>query len=198
MASRKRAIESVRTSLRLTRAQRATPRARRTPGPAEIDWLREQVRALTDEVRVLADLAQTDDLTGLTNRRGWDEQITRELARARRSAEPLSVALLDLNRFKAFNDVHGHQAGDRLLVAAAAAWRSELRDADTLCRWGGDEFAVLLPDCPEHEADQVIARLVAATPGVESAVAGLACWDGAETPDQLLTRADTALYRSKT
>jgi len=77
----------------------------------------------------------------LANRRGWDEQLDRELARAQRSGDPVSVALLDLNDFKAFNDAHGHQAGDRLLVEAAAAWQVRLRDVDLLCRWGGDEFA---------------------------------------------------------
>jgi PleD family two-component response regulator len=118
MSSRQRPIESVTKALRRTRAQRA---------------LREQVRVLTNEARILESLAQTDDLTGLTNRRGWDEQLTRELARARRRTEPLSIALLNLNRFKAFNDVHGHQAGDQLLIAAAAAWHTELRAADSLC-----------------------------------------------------------------
>src|SRR5215211_8419539 len=72
--------------------------------------------------------SRTEPLTGLANRRGWDEQLARELARARRSGEPLSVALLDVDDFKAFNDAHGHQPGDRLLLEAAAAWNGQLRD----------------------------------------------------------------------
>lgn len=108
-----------------------------------------EIEALSEQVRVLARLARSDPLTGLANRRGWDEQLARELARARRSGEALSVALLDLDDFKALNDAHGHQAGDRLLLEAAAAWYGQLRDVDILCRWGGDEFAVLLPACPE-------------------------------------------------
>ena len=172
--------------------------SRREPAPThEPDSLTEQVRALTKEVRVLTTLARTDALTGLPNRRAWDEQLTRELARAKRRAAPLSVAMLDLDRFKAFNDAHGHQAGDLLLVETAAAWLAELRETDILCRWGGDEFAVLLPDCPEHEAQQVIGRLVTATPELESCGGGVACWNGEETADELVARSDAALYLSK-
>ena len=83
-----------------------------------------ETETLTREVRALARLALTDSLTGLGNRRTWDQQLSHELARARRSNEPLSVALLDLDDFKAFNDDHGHQAGDRLLIGVASAWGS--------------------------------------------------------------------------
>jgi diguanylate cyclase (GGDEF)-like protein len=119
-------------------------------------------------------------VTGLPNRRGWDEQLARELARARRSGEALSVALLDFDDFKAFNDAHGHQAGDRLLLDAATAWKGQLRDGDILCRWGGDEFAVLLPACPRTQADEVIDRLQGATPRGQSCAGGVAGWDGRE------------------
>ena len=90
--------------------------------------LRREIAALRQEVGELGRLARTDPLTGLANRRGWDEQLDRELAQARRSGRPVSVALLDLDDFKGFNDAGGHQAGDRLLVAAAAAWQGQLRD----------------------------------------------------------------------
>ena len=196
MPSRRRALDAVRSS-RLRRAQRAKARIKSPHPTGALDSLTEQVRSLTKEVRVLETLARTDELTGLPNRRAWDEQLTRELARARRRDAPLSVALLDLDRFKAFNDAHGHQVGDLLLVEAAAAWRAELRDTDILCRWGGDEFAALLPDCPEHEAEQVTARLVTATPRQQSCVVGVACWNGGETADELLARSDTALYQAK-
>jgi GGDEF domain-containing protein len=136
--------------------------------------LRREIAALTEEVRALAQLARTDPLTGLANRRGWDEQLSRELARAQRSGAALSVALLDLDDFKSFNDTHGHQAGDRLLVEAAAAWRGQLRDID-----------------------EVIARLGPATPGLQSCAAGVAAWDGSETLHDLVRRADTALLAEK-
>jgi diguanylate cyclase (GGDEF)-like protein len=156
-----------------------------------------ELEALSEQVRVLTRLARTDPLTGLANRRGWDEQLARELARARRSGEALSVVLLDLDDFKAFNDAHGHQAGDRLLLEAAAAWNGQLRDVDTLCRWGGDEFAVLLPACTRAQADEVIARLGPATPHHQSCAAGVAGWDGSETSEVLLGRADNALFDAK-
>ena len=172
-------------------------RVRRARSDPAVAALVREIEALSEQVRVLARLARTDPLTGLANRRGWDEQLARELARARRSGEALSVALLDLDNFKAFNDAHGHQAGDRLLLEAAAAWNGHLRDGDILCRWGGDEFAVLLPACPRAQAAEVIARLRAATPRQQCCAAGVAGWDGSETSEGLLGRADQALCDAK-
>ena len=172
-------------------------RVRRAGSDPVVAALVREVKTLSEQVRVLARLARTDPLTGLANRRGWDEQLARELARARRSGEALSVALLDLDDFKAFNDAHGHQAGDRLLLEAAAAWNDQLREVDILCRWGGDEFAALLPACHRTQADEVIARLRAATPRQQCCAAGVASWDGRETPEGLLGRADKALFDAK-
>ena len=84
------------------------PRGRRS---IDVASLLREIAALTEEVRALARLARTDPLTGLANRRAWDEQLARELARAQRSGAAVSVALLDLDEFKSFNDAHGHQAG---------------------------------------------------------------------------------------
>ena len=97
-------------------------------------------------------MAHTDDLTGLINRRAWDLELEREVGRARRNDNPLAVAMLDLDRFKAYNDRHGHQAGDRVLREAASAWRTVLRDTDLLARYGGEEFAVALPGCDLEQA----------------------------------------------
>lgn len=156
-----------------------------------------RIEALSEELTAMALEARTDPLTGLANRRGWDERLAHELARARRSGESLSIGLMDLDGFKAFNDSHGHQAGDRLLIEAAAAWNEKLREIDSLCRWGGDEFAALLPDCEQTEAFAVIARLRDATPEGQSCAAGVACWDGQEPVETLLGRADQALYAAK-
>jgi diguanylate cyclase (GGDEF)-like protein len=161
----------------------------------EVRALERRVEELTRQVQLLERLARTDPLTGLANRRGWDEQVTRELARARRSGEPMSVAHLD--HFKRFNDERGHQAGDALLVEAAARWSHQLREIDTLCRWGGDEFAVVLPDCGLAEAADVIARLETATPRAQTFAAGVATWDGGETAYELLRRADRELLDAK-
>jgi len=145
----------------------------------------------------LATAALTDQLTGLPNRRAWDEQLGRELARARRDGGQVNVAILDLDCFKAYNDRHGHPAGDQLLKAIAHAWRDQLRGGDLLARHGGDEFTVLLPGCDHANASALIDRLRAATPPPCSASAGLAAWNRSESPDQLISRADRALYRAK-
>ena len=151
----------------------------------------------TELLERLERAARTDDLTGLLNRRAWDEQLTREVARARRSGNPLCVAMLDIDHFKAYNDRYGHQAGDRLLKKTAADWGLRVRDTDLLARYGGDEFALALPDCGIEEALELIERLRFETPEDESSSAGLACWNGSETELDLMTRADRALYQAK-
>jgi diguanylate cyclase (GGDEF)-like protein len=153
-----------------------------------------------DRAELLARLetsARTDDLTGLPNRRAWEQELPRELARAERDGRPVCVAMLDLDRFKRFNDDRGHQAGDRLLKQAAAAWSEQLRTSDTLARYGGEEFAVLLPGCALSDAQALLERLRNAMPGAQTVSAGVACWDGSESPDELVGRADAALYAAK-
>jgi diguanylate cyclase (GGDEF)-like protein len=150
-----------------------------------------------DLVQQLSNLAMTDPLTGADNRRGGDAQLNRLLASSRDQPRSVSVAMLDLDHFKAFNDARGHQAGDRLLREAVAAWRSVLRPGDRLARYGGEEFVVVLPDCSSESATAVIDRLLAATPGGQTCSAGIAVWDRAERPDALLARADAALYAAK-
>jgi diguanylate cyclase (GGDEF)-like protein/PAS domain S-box-containing protein len=142
-------------------------------------------------------LARTDDLTGLANRRRWHEELDRALAQARRHGSPLCVAMVDLDGFKAYNDGHGHLAGDTLLSKTSRAWEDALRATDMLARYGGDEFSVILPDCTLEEARTVIERLRAATPGAATCSAGVACSDGAESAESLVRRADTALYDAK-
>ena len=151
----------------------------------------------TELLERLERAARTDDLTGLLNRRAWDEHLTREVARARRSGNPLCVAMLDLDHFKAYNDRYGHQAGDRLLKKTAAEWGLRIRDTDLLARYGGDEFALALPDCGLEEAMGLLERLRFETPDDESSSAGLACWNGSETELDLMSRADRALYEAK-
>ncbi len=145
----------------------------------------------------VAGLARSDALTGLPNRRALDEQLPREMARARRAGSSLCLALIDLDRFKAYNDVHGHLAGDVMLRDCAITWDSELRGEDTIVRFGGEEFLVVLPDTPLEQAAEIVERLRAATPGEQTCSAGLACWDLAETIEDLVGRADNALYRAK-
>jgi diguanylate cyclase (GGDEF)-like protein/PAS domain S-box-containing protein len=142
-------------------------------------------------------IARTDELTGMANRRAWDEELRRELARAARTGHSLCVVLLDLDHFKRFNDEHGHQAGDALLRDAAIAWRMRIRVTDFIARYGGEEFALVLPDCPRDEALTILERLRASIPEGQTCSAGVAYWDGSESPESLVGRADAALYEAK-
>jgi diguanylate cyclase (GGDEF)-like protein/PAS domain S-box-containing protein len=143
------------------------------------------------------DLARHDALTGLPNRRALSELLPREMARVRRSRSPLCVAIVDIDHFKVYNDTHGHLSGDDLLREAAIAWDSALRAADEIVRFGGEEFLVLLPDTAMEQACEVVERLREATPRGQTCSAGLAIWDFVESTDDLLSRADKALYLAK-
>jgi diguanylate cyclase (GGDEF)-like protein len=147
--------------------------------------------------RRLAEAANTDVLTGLPNRRAWERAIERELSRAEREGSDLCVAILDLDRFKDFNDRYGHHAGDERLREAADAWQPELRPSDLLARYGGEEFAVLLPGSTAEGCAHVVERVCAATPQGQTVSAGLAAWTGEEDADELMKRADVALYQAK-
>jgi len=105
--------------------------------------------------------------------------------------------MLDLDHFKRFNDEFGHPAGGRLLKGSSAGWRECLRDVDNLARYGGEEFILLLPAADAPQATAALERLRAATPGGQSFSAGVASWNGAETSQELVTRADRALYEAK-
>jgi diguanylate cyclase len=144
----------------------------------------------------LEGLARTDPLTGVPNRRVWEEELPRELERARRMGTGLCLAMIDLDNFKDYNDRHGHQAGDLVLKEAASAWRAEVRSTDLLARYGGEEFVLLLPACALDDAVRIVERLRLVTPLVTCSV-GLACWDFQEDSSELVERADQALYAAK-
>jgi diguanylate cyclase (GGDEF)-like protein len=105
--------------------------------------------------------------------------------------------MLDLDHFKDYNDSHGHQAGDRLLKSAAAAWLPALRSTDLIARYGGEEFIVILPDCDLNEAVIAADRLREAVPGGATCSAGVATLEHLDTAAQLIGRADHALYHAK-
>jgi diguanylate cyclase (GGDEF)-like protein len=156
-------------------------------------WLLEQVQRL----------AATDGLTKIANRRTFESTLEREVARATRSAEHLSLVMIDIDHFKRLNDEHGHQAGDEVLRNVAAALSCECRDFDTAARYGGEEFAVVLPGCGPDEARLIAERLrhaVAAAPATVpiTASAGVATYPAhAGDADTLVRAADDALYESK-
>jgi diguanylate cyclase (GGDEF)-like protein len=176
---------------------RAAPRLARRLLPLVAVEAAESIER-ADQMNQLAALALTDTLTGLGNRRAWDDWIDRAVQDAATEAEPrVTIALLDIDHFKAFNDTRGHQDGDRLLKEAGAAWRAHLRPGDRLARYGGEEFAVLLPGCDAPCAAIVIERLRAAMPAGQTCSAGIAQWDGQEDTAAFVARADAALYAAK-
>jgi diguanylate cyclase (GGDEF)-like protein len=153
-------------------------------------------------------LSRTDPLTGLLNRRVLEESLVRELAQSRRYGHPLSLAMLDLDHFKAVNDVHGHQAGDQVLRTFAKLAQATFRDTDGVYRFGGEEFAALLPHANLRDALTAVNRVVAATANTPIPVgdatirvtvsAGVACFDGITPGAQdLVAQADAALYQAK-
>ena len=142
-------------------------------------------------------LAHFDQLTGLPNRRAWEEGLDRELARAAREGHELCVAVIDLDDFKQYNDAHGHQAGDAMLRRTADAWRSCVRASDLLARYGGEEFAAVIPAWPLEAALTVVERLRTAMPEEQTCSAGVAIWNRAESAAELFARADAALYAAK-
>ena len=147
-----------------------------------------------------------DPLTKLSNRRFILTQLAAAVSAARRHERPLSIAMIDIDHFKAVNDEHGHATGDRVLAAVANALRRHLRAEDQLGRLGGEEFLALLPDAGARAAATTaeklrgeIAALAVVHDGGELAVtisAGWAAWEG-ESPEELLRRADEALYDAK-
>jgi diguanylate cyclase (GGDEF)-like protein/PAS domain S-box-containing protein len=177
------------------------------PNPVMDDRSRSLIEVLSTQVagalargqllEQLQEMARTDSLTGLLNRRAMTEALDRDVAGSRRLKRPMSIAMMDLDHFKQFNDTFGHQAGDRLLVNAAQRWTAELRPMDTIARYGGEEFLVLLPGCDVATATVIADRLRAAVPERRTCSVGVAQWDGSETTASLIARADAALYAAK-
>jgi diguanylate cyclase (GGDEF)-like protein/PAS domain S-box-containing protein len=167
--------------------------------------------ALRAANRRLAEQASRDALTGLYNRGYFHEVLEREMARALRYGDVLSVVMLDLDQFKQINDEHGHAAGDEVLCGVARVLRPALRDGDVLARYGGDEFCVLLPNAEAQAAEVVAQRLCASVAESPHGPAGAAQIllsagiatsadvkdvEGSQT-DAILRLADRALYASK-
>jgi diguanylate cyclase (GGDEF)-like protein len=147
-----------------------------------------------DTLSELSDMASTDPLTGLPNRRAWDAHINKALAAGRQ----FIVAMLDLDHFKEFNDSYGHPAGDRLLKETAAIWRQQLRSGDLVARLGGEEFGLLLIECDAAHANDVIERLRGLVYYEQTCSVGFAHRRAGESADAVMARADAALYEAKT
>ena len=162
-------------------------------------------RQLQDANQTIERLARTDALTGLANRRTLDESFQREMARVQRHGQPLSVIMADLDRFKSINDEYGHIAGDQVLAGAASIFKTQVRPFDLAVRYGGEEFVLLFPGASTADALGIAERIrskiaemtVPACPRRITISLGVATWKTGETLDQLVARADGALYDAK-
>lgn len=167
----------------------------------------DRTRELEEANRMLAEMSQTDSLTGLQNRRAFLEAGERELHRAARTGHPCSVVMIDLDHFKQINDRHGHAAGDAILQIAASSLRSVLRGEDLFARWGGEEFILFLPGTDSSAALLVAEKarntLATISPDGDGAGAritgsfGVATHREGRTLEATIAAADQALYRAK-
>jgi diguanylate cyclase (GGDEF)-like protein len=168
--------------------------------------LKEMNARLSELLHGAEKLARTDALTGLPNRRAFIERLSAELAHAKRNASPVCIAYIDIDNFKRLNDERGHVEGDQFLKRIAQAIRDTIRASDVAARLGGDEFAVLFTDAKRASVEPLAHRLLARMrtlgaryPGLDvGASVGMAWFESApEGPEQLLDRADSAMYEAK-
>lgn len=145
-----------------------------------------------------ASAANLDSLTGLASRRGFERRLEEVLREAERDGRQVALAVLDVDRFKQINDARGHPAGDRLLVACADAWTRLVPPSAILSRYGGDEFALLLPDTTLGQAADLADELRYRVPADVTASVGVAAWMPGDSGSVLINRADVALYEAKT
>jgi diguanylate cyclase (GGDEF)-like protein/PAS domain S-box-containing protein len=175
---------------------------------SELKRTEAELNARNAELQVLIlrleEMATTDALTAIYNRRKFNQLIKTEIVRAQRYGEPLALFIFDIDHFKHINDTFGHKAGDKVLVAVANLMRSTSREVDIIARWGGEEFVVLAPSADVTTAATAaerfrdrIARRSFPSCGAVTASFGVAGYRAGDTPDQLFARADGALYKAK-
>jgi diguanylate cyclase (GGDEF)-like protein len=198
--------DSIFDRLDLTAANRILEHAGRQIPPARELGTLARVQALID---VLCELSVNDGLTGLVNPTFFQAALARELDRTSRTGRPCALMTIDVDRFKPINDTHGHHVGDRVLQAIAIQLKKSLRSMDTAARTGGDEFAVILPECAPEDAVSAATRihallnpLVVASGGLEVPVtcsAGVVWTEprAAGSVKTLVAHADAELYRAK-
>ncbi|MEZ5615759.1 MAG: diguanylate cyclase [Rhodocyclaceae bacterium] len=174
---------------------------------ARVDEAEREVARLQSELTEASEMVRHDQLTGALNRKGLDETLDRELARAQRRQTPVCVALLDVDNFKALNDTYGHQTGDDALVHLARVIRETLRPHDTLARYGGEEFLIILPDTPLADAISALTRLQRELTRrffmhrneklLLTFSAGVTDFRPGEQRGETIARADAAMYQAK-
>jgi len=166
--------------------------------------LADKQRECDELARALAHDAHSDALTGIFNRRKFNDLCAAEIARSARYGTPLALIMVDIDHFKRVNDEHGHLVGDRALVDFAQVLSERMRATDALCRWGGEEFMILAPHLDLASAVQMADKLRAAVADADFGIAGrITCSLGVATlrdgdrAVDLILRADTCLYRAK-
>jgi len=177
---------------------------------SQLDQSRDEVRRLTDDLQRLREVAITDALSGLLNRRGFDQELQRLVPKEECGEDGLSLIMFDIDHFKQINDTYGHPLGDRVIAAVGSLIRDCLGSAGVAARYGGEEFAVLLPRQPitiaQDIAQSIRARVeqgkIRRRQGEEpiggvTVSAGVASWTHGENTASLVERADRALYFSK-
>ncbi|TWT42835.1 GGDEF domain-containing protein [Botrimarina hoheduenensis] len=166
-----------------------------------------QIKTQAEQIRTHESEARTDSLTNLANRRAFDDELTRRFSEWRRKGTSFSLLIMDVDHFKKFNDTHGHQAGDEVLRKVGAALRECCRDMDIPCRYGGEEFAVVMPSTTAADGTVLAERVRNYVEAMQvpfegkmlrvTMSLGLAQANAADDPTGLIRRADAALYAAK-
>jgi diguanylate cyclase len=174
---------------------------------ARVTEAEQEIVRLQNELSETSEMVRHDQLTGALNRKGLEETLDRELARAQRRQTPICVALLDVDNFKSLNDTYGHQTGDDALVHLARVIRETMRPHDTLARYGGEEFLIILPDTPLADAMSALTRLQRELTKrfflhrneklLITFSAGVTAFRAGEQRSEAITRADAAMYQAK-
>ena len=174
---------------------------------ARVGEAEQEIVRLQNELTETSELVRHDQLTGALNRKGLEEALDRELARSQRRKTPICVALLDVDHFKSINDTYGHQTGDEALIHLARVIRETMRPHDTLVRYGGEEFLIILPDTPLPDAVSALTRLQRELTKrfflhqneklLITFSAGVTAFRAEEQRNDAIARADAAMYQAK-
>ncbi len=200
-------LEDIMQDTRVIQASALRSREELITARRQADEAEDRIRQLEQELEQVSELVREDQLTGTLNRRGLDEMLERESMRADRSHSPVSMALIDIDNFKLFNDLLGHQAGDQALMHVSQVVKSALRPTDYVARYGGEEFLLILPGTGLNEAHEIVGRLQRLLAKnlfvynheelVITFSGGVAVRAEGEPTEDVIARADRAMYHAK-